>query len=249
MALKLLLADESITIRKVVTKIFNQDDHKVAAVDNQDEMLSAAKSLQPDIVLLSTDFPGIDLTRHISEVSSLAARPNGIILLGNRGNGIDPEASAKLGAGAFVYKPLDNRELQKAIDLVINGPESAADNAAGPATGTMTAPVVPQADGQTGNVDQRAKVLFDIFESYFNENMVTLTDSMTKTLIPKVAAELSSKIIENIEITELPKQILNMTRGIVNDLVPQIAERVISREIESIKEEAIRLIEADEESE
>jgi len=243
MGLKLLLADESITIRKVVMKVFSKPDCEVASVENHDEILVAAKRLQPDVVLLSANFPGINLAEDISKIAKLSSHPNSIILLANRGNGLDDQKSMKLGAGGFVYKPLDNRELQKTIDLILNNEpdEAKSSKSASPKT---AAPVIPSASSE--GIDKRAEILFNLFESYFNENMVVLTDTMTKALAPRIAAEVSSRIMESVEMTELPKQIMTMTKGIVNDLVPQIAERVINREITSMKEEAIRLIEAEE---
>lgn len=240
MALKLMLADESITIKKVVMKIFSQADFEVATVQDGSEILATAQRFKPDVVLLSTTLAGNDLQSKVSEISRLSTNPNAVILLGNRGNGIDSSKSQQLGAGGLVFKPLDNRELQKAIDAILQDPEPAP-TAAKAATGAGL--VTPST---SGDIDQRAKILFEVFESYFNENMVILTDSLTKALVPKVAAEVSSRVIESMEMTELPKQIMNMTRGIVSDLVPQIAERVITREVELIKEEAIRLIEAEE---
>ncbi|MCD4655875.1 response regulator [bacterium] len=254
MGLKLLLADESITIRKVVLKVFSNPDYEVASVKNHDEILKAAKRLHPDIVLLSANFPEIDLTEDIAKIAKLSSQPNSIILLGDRGNGLDPEKSLELGAGGFIYKPLDNRELLKTIDSILGKTPEKSDTIQSPveenkqnAILSTIAPVVPDTTGQ--DIDKRAEILFDLFESYFSENMVLLTDTMTKALIPKIAADISSRVIESLEMTELPKQIMTMTKGIVNDLVPQIAERVISREIASIKEEAIRLIEAEDDEE
>jgi len=242
MGLKLLLADESITIRKVVMKVFSGADCEVASVENHDEILVAAKRLHPDVVLLSANFPGVNLAKDIGKIAKLSSQPDSIILLGNRGNGLDPEKSRELGAGGFVYKPLDNRELQKTIDAILTKEADDSKPAESDVAKAIT-PMIPEKTGQ--DIDKRADILFNIFESYFNENMVVLTDSLTKALVPKIAAEVSSQVMENLGMTELPKQIMTMTKGIVNDLVPQIAERVINREITSIKEEAIRLIEAE----
>ncbi len=258
MALKLLLADESITIQKVVRRAFGNDNFEVAWVDQPEEILEAVKKVQPDFVLLSDSFPGIDLETDIKTIAGLSSQPHSVILMGNHGNGLDLEKSLLMGASGFVFKPIDNRILAKTIDdLLLQGTQTtAASQPQIQPQSQTTAPVPAVASSRlpilayTGeSVDQRARILFDIFESYFNENMVMITESLTKTLAPKIAAEISSRVIEHLGITDLPKQIMTMTKGIVNDLVPQIAERVISREIESIKAEAIRLLEAEDEDE
>ncbi|MBN1297642.1 response regulator [bacterium] len=253
MAFKLLLADESITIRKVVTKVFSRDNFEVATVENHDDAISAARDFQPDVVILSSDLPGLDLNRGVASISNSAASKNIVILMGNRGDNLDETQSIKLGAQGFVYKPLDNRILKRVIEQLLIQPtikapaaKSTAETAKADSLSaeTISAPDIPEFTAET--IDQRAEILLDLFESYFNENMVVITDTMTKALAPRIAADISSRIIERLEITDLPKQIMAMTKGIVNDLVPQIAERVITREIESIKAEALRLLEAEE---
>lgn len=255
MALKLLLADDSITIRKVVTKAFAGNDYEVATVETHEDIVGTMEKLHPDVVIVSADLPGLDLDTDIEQLVNLSAPSNAVILMGQRGNGIDAETSLKLGARGFVYKPLDNRELKKTIEKIFQQPtvtekaaKKAGSKSAELAEGTpdsVIAPVIPKAAGES--MDQRAEILLDLLESYFSENMVVITDTITKALAPRIAADVSSQIIESIGITELPKQIVSMTKGIVNDLVPQIAERVITREIENIKAEAIRLLESEDE--
>lgn len=254
MALKLLLADESITVRKVFCRTFGTENFEVAWVDPPEEIIDTVKKIQPDFVLLSDNFPGLNLENDIRTIAGLSSQPRSVILMSHRGDILNQEKSIELGAGGFILKPLDNRVLIKTIDdLLLKNTEKAAGTFP-PATaaGDVSAPAVSSSritiPGYTGEtVDQRARILCDIFESYFNENMVLITDSMTKALAPRIASEISSRVIEHLGITDLPKQIITMTKGIVKDLVPQIAERVISREIESIKTEAIRLLEEEDE--
>jgi DNA-binding NarL/FixJ family response regulator len=248
MSIKLLLADESITIRKVFQKVFSESDYEIAWIDRHDEILESVKNLKPDFVLLSDTFPGVNLETDIKEIAGVSSHPRSVIVMAHHGDSIDSETSALWGAAGFVYKPLDNRILKSTIDELLRLGTQPADSPAGTAqTSTQSAGItstrlhIPDTPADTLN--RRAKILFDIFESYFNENLVILSDSMTKTLAPRIAADISSRIIEHLQITDLPKQIMKMTKGIVNDLVPQIAERVVAREIESIKAEAIRLLE------
>lgn len=248
MSIKLLLADESITIRKVFQKVFSENEYEIAWIGRHDEILESVKNLKPDFILLSDTFPGVNLETDIKEIASVSTHPRSVIVMANHGDSIDSETSALWGAAGVVYKPLDNRILKSTIDDLLR-PEIQPDvMSAGTAqtrvqsAGTTASRLhIPDTPAET--VDQRAKILFDIFESFFNENMVVLSDAMTKTLAPRIAADISSRIIEHLQITDLPKQIMKMTKGIVNDLVPQIAERVVAREIESIKAEAIRLLE------
>lgn len=252
MPIKLLLADESITVRKAFQKIFDQNDYEVTWIDRDDQILESVKNMKPDFVLLSDNFPGIDLQADIKEITSTLSTPLSVVVMANHGDSIDLETSVLWGAAGLIYKPLDNRILKNMIDTLHlqmmqpveniekSGRKNLDTHPGAKPTATLHLPEI-----QTDKLDQRAKILFDIFESYFNENIVILSDAMTKAIAPRIAKDISSRIIEHLQITDLPKQIMKMTKEIVNDLVPQITERVVTREIESFKIEAFRLLESE----
>jgi CheY-like chemotaxis protein len=58
MSKNLLVADDSLTIRKVIGMIFSTDDIKVTAVDNGLEAIAKARELKPDLVLADVLMPG-----------------------------------------------------------------------------------------------------------------------------------------------------------------------------------------------
>lgn len=241
MAIKLLLADESITIRKVFQKTFSEDEYELAWIDRHDNFYDSLKRLKPDFLFLSDTFPGLELNTDLPQINQKLPSSSQVIVLGNRSDISRINESVSESIAGLVYKPVDNRIVKDLLDSILNKKKQ-------PDTKTEKEKLtVPSEKHET--VDQRAKILFDIFESYFNENMVTLTDSLTRSLAPRIATDIASKVIEHLEITDLPKQIMTMTRGIVHDLVPQITERVVAREIESIKNEAIRLLEDADENE
>lgn len=249
MSIKLLLADESITVRKVFQKVFGQNDYELAWVDRDDQILESVKNMKPDFVLLSENFPGVNLQVDIKEINSVLATPLSVIVMANYGESIDTETSILWGAAGLIHKPLDNRILKNLVDtlhLQMTQPiEKYAAINSSPDLSAKRSSKLQIPETQVDKLDQRAKILFDIFESFFNENMVVLSDAMTKAIAPRIALDISSRIIEQLQITDLPKQIMKMTKEIVNDLVPQITERVVTREIESFKTEAFRLLESE----
>jgi CheY-like chemotaxis protein len=58
MAKTLLLADDSVTIQKVVGISFASEDISITTVDNGDDALIKAKELRPDVVLADVVMPG-----------------------------------------------------------------------------------------------------------------------------------------------------------------------------------------------
>ncbi len=60
MAKKILLADDSITIQKVVRITLADGDYELDAVDNGDDAVSKAKEILPALVLADVVMPGLD---------------------------------------------------------------------------------------------------------------------------------------------------------------------------------------------
>jgi len=259
MAVKLLLADESFTVRKVVQIIYRSSDTSVSVVSNQDELYSVFKNLEPDIILLSTTFPDIKIERDLKTFVQTDGSPVPVILMAERSSSLDKVKSKKIGAHGFLRKPLDNRDLKKTVDQILTADEiqepvveaeTTVSPTIQPAKATKDAKQMPAADVVvppspdliTAPPEQRARVLMEILESYLNENIVLLTDTLAKQLAPKIAPEVAGKIMEGIDFTNLPYKVATIIDGVIRDLVPQLAEELISREIDSIKEEAARIL-------
>jgi len=54
---RLLLADDSITIQKVVGIIFANEDFELTVVDNGDAALEKARESRPDVMLIDASCP------------------------------------------------------------------------------------------------------------------------------------------------------------------------------------------------
>jgi CheY-like chemotaxis protein len=57
---KILLADDSVTIRKVVELTFSDEDFTIVSVGDGAQALERARAEQPDIVISDVMMPGLD---------------------------------------------------------------------------------------------------------------------------------------------------------------------------------------------
>lgn len=109
---KLLLADDSITIQKVVALTFAGEDIEVTAVPDGSRALDKARELKPDIVLADISMPGLngyEFCERIRGDAGLAGTP--VLLLVGSFEPFDEEKAAQAGASGRLTKPFDTSEL------------------------------------------------------------------------------------------------------------------------------------------
>lgn len=142
MGIKLLLADDSITIQKVVGIIFAGEDYHLAIVDNGDAALVKAREIRPDVLLVDAVMPGLtgyEVCEEIRRDPSLKGIP--ILLLTGAFEPVDEEKGRRCGADDFITKPFESQHL---IDKVTNLAElGKLRMSAAPAPGVAAAPSAP----------------------------------------------------------------------------------------------------------
>jgi len=120
MVRKLLLADDSITIQKVVELVLAEEDFEIKSVSNGEDALNILSSFMPDIVLADIEMPkvnGYQLCDRIKKNPELSHVP--VILLAGAFEPIDEELSSSVGADDSVIKPFESQELISKINAAL----------------------------------------------------------------------------------------------------------------------------------
>ena len=128
MAKTLLLADDSVTIQKVVGISFASEDISITTVDNGDDALLKAKELRPDVVLADVVMPGksgYEVCEGIKADPELRHIP--VLLLTGTFEAFDDERAARIGAAGHIAKPFEAQTLVDRVkQLLGRAPEPAA---------------------------------------------------------------------------------------------------------------------------
>jgi len=112
MTKKILLADDSITIQKVVNITLAHEDFDLTIVDNGNDAVAKAKEIRPDAILLDVMMPGKDGYQACEAIKSMAAMSKvPIILLTGTFEPFDEERAAMVGADDFIKKPFESHTL------------------------------------------------------------------------------------------------------------------------------------------
>jgi CheY-like chemotaxis protein len=112
MPVKILLADKSITIQKVVEMLFSGKEYEVTCVSDGESAFSEASRIVPDVVLADVDLPRIDgysFAGRLRETSALANVP--VILMLSRDDVYDAMKGKLAGLVDNIAKPFESQEL------------------------------------------------------------------------------------------------------------------------------------------
>jgi CheY-like chemotaxis protein len=116
----LLLADDSITIQKVVKIIFSGDAYNLTIVDNGDDALVRAREIIPDVMLIDAVMPGkngYEVCCEAKKDPNLELVP--ILLLTGVFEPFDEAKARESGADDFIAKPFESQVLIDKVEGLI----------------------------------------------------------------------------------------------------------------------------------
>jgi CheY-like chemotaxis protein len=169
----LLLADDSVTIQKVVGISFANEDIVLLTVDNGDDAIARARESRPDIILADVVMPGkngYDVCQTIKADASLAHIP--VLLLTGTFEAFDEQRAQRVGADGHITKPFEAQSLVDQVNTLLSRPAPtaaasapaaaptapAAAAAAAPAAARASRPAPPQP------VSHTADTAYDFFD-------------------------------------------------------------------------------------
>src|SRR5512133_2381543 len=105
----LLLADDSITIQKVVAITFASEDFRVVSVDNGEDALTRAREIKPDVILADVVMPrrnGYELCEAVKADPALRSVP--VLLLAGTFEAFDEARARQAKADGHMAKPFES---------------------------------------------------------------------------------------------------------------------------------------------
>lgn len=168
MSKTLLLADDSVTIQKVVGISFANEDIQIVTVDNGDDAVSRAREAKPDVVLADVVMPGrsgYEVCEAIKAEAGLRHVP--VLLLTGTFEAFDDERARQVGADGHITKPFEAQALVDQVnELLARAPAAAVAAAssepAAAVSATTTEPELDVAPPRAG--DASGDDAFDFFD-------------------------------------------------------------------------------------
>ncbi|OGW57154.1 MAG: hypothetical protein A2Z09_01875 [Nitrospirae bacterium RBG_16_43_8] len=120
MTRKLLLADDSITIQKVVELVLADEGFEIKAVNNGEAALAAIETFKPDVVLADIEMPKMNGYQLCEKLKAHPLTKNvPVILLSGAFEPLDEELARNVKADSFVIKPFESQELISKINAAL----------------------------------------------------------------------------------------------------------------------------------
>jgi CheY-like chemotaxis protein len=146
MAKRILLADDSITIQKVVELTFSDGDYEVTAVNNGNKAIQKLSEMRPDIILSDIIMPeknGYEVCEYVKSHPEFRNIP--VILLTGTFEPFDPDRADKAGCDAVVTKPFESQSLiHKVEELIEHAKTQATTSPGSPSPFAGDSPFAPE---------------------------------------------------------------------------------------------------------
>lgn len=263
MARKLLLADDSITIQKVVELILAEEGFEIKATNNGEEALAVIPSFKPDIILADIEMPkinGYQLSEKIKQDPLMRGIP--VILLAGAFEPIDEELAKQVNADDFIIKPFESQELISKINAVLTissvaEGEEVEGIAEAEAVGLEEVPVEEdlwsmEEIPETAEVEEvtppvvkeaaATEVKIGIPEVEF-PSKDKLKDIFEHTVNKRISSLLSSLDLKEIILTSLMPSMKDSVEKILWEVAPDLVERMLKEMLKGALESLTKEVE------
>jgi CheY-like chemotaxis protein len=171
----LLLADDSVTIQRVIELTFADEDINVVAVSDGDQAIARLNSMPPDIVLVDVGMPGksgYDVAGHVKHTPHLSHIP--VVLLTGAFEPVDEVKANALGCDGILAKPFEPQIVISRVKELLARPAAGAPEPP-PAVGIdafapemkSAAPVAAAVTAANGDATAKLDEYFDQLDSAF----------------------------------------------------------------------------------
>jgi CheY-like chemotaxis protein len=141
---KLLLADDSVTIQRVIELTFADEDVQVIAVGDGRQAIDRIAAERPDIVLADVGMPGCDgyeVASYVKSAPDLAHIP--VLLLTGAFEPVDEARAQAAHCDGVLAKPFEPQHLSARVKELLGGPAGHAAEAPSGVEQTAPAPAPP----------------------------------------------------------------------------------------------------------
>ncbi len=188
----ILVVDDELGIRDLLFEILNDEGHAVELAENAASARAARLASRPDLVLLDIWMPDTDGVTLLKEWASTGQLNMPVIMMSGHATIETAVEATRIGALAFLEKPITMQKLLKSVELglsrkpvtaagaTLKGSAPGAPSSAGHGVAAAQTVVLPPTH-QSFDLDMPLREARDAFEkSYFEFHLNQENGSMTR---------------------------------------------------------------------
>jgi CheY-like chemotaxis protein len=144
----ILVADDSVTMRRILEVTFQGEDARVTSVDSGEAAVRKASELAPDVVLVDLSLGNTDCYAVASAIKNTPGlERTAVVLMASQKHPYDDDKGKAAGVDDHVLKPFDTQHMIDRVKQVMGKPRVApAAGARAPAPGPAAAAAAAAAD-------------------------------------------------------------------------------------------------------
>jgi CheY-like chemotaxis protein len=151
---KILLADDSVTVQKIITLTFSDEGVEVLTVNSGDEAIKRLQHMRPALIMADVSIPGKDgyqICEFVKNHPEMKKTP--VILLVPPFEPFDADRARKIGADHYITKPFQHiPTLISTVMGMIEPGKKAASAGAHESHGEITSPERSRRDHDRGEI-------------------------------------------------------------------------------------------------
>jgi CheY-like chemotaxis protein len=238
----ILLADDSVTIQKVVELTFMEEDYEVVAVGSGDEAIERLNEVSPDLVVADVHMPGVSGFEVCREVKQ--RRPGiPVLLLVGTFEPFDPAEGEAAGADRHLKKPFDSQELLQTVQELVPAQADGAEDRAASDTGEAEEVAEAADEAETEAAEPVAPEAVAVEPTGEEPEVAVAAEPgiAEQPAEPEPAAASPSGALSDADVDRVARRVVELLgedplREVAWEVVPDLAELVIKdrlRELES----------------
>jgi CheY-like chemotaxis protein len=249
MTIKLLVADDSATIQKVVSLAFSDEDVIIETVSSGYAAMNSARIFKPDVVLADVLMPGgsgYEVCERIKQDPELAGTP--VILMVGAFESFDEVEASRVKCDGHLTKPFDTSELIQMVHslvenkTVLHKSEDTVESAVGPvlphapSMQNMKGSIVGFADPRVLNSFLGSDRILELFEPETLALAQTMLVQKTENAVTDLLAQPKDQYSENFFNLVVDRVVQQMSQDVIREVawevVPELSEILLRRFIE-----------------
>ncbi|MDE1952588.1 MAG: response regulator [Betaproteobacteria bacterium] len=178
----ILVVDDEIGIRDLLSEILSDEGHAVEAAENAQQAREVRLRHQPDLVLLDIWMPDTDGVTLLKEWASAGQLTMPVIMMSGHGTIDNAVEATRIGAMAFLEKPIALQKLLRAVEQGLSKPAPKAQQDVALSALVPSPPEPPPLIAeQSFTLDRPLREARDDFErAYFEFHLAREGGSMTR---------------------------------------------------------------------